>query len=161
MRREMRAFWLGVAISSAVFIFTSGTTVDIDASAGEPHAIAVTGRVDHGVLGRLFSPPSEALGAIRVTKRGWGLVTTYSEQITVLGARLANAAGVPLNLKISVVLPGTVTDSNAPAREGRALVWTTLPAEAPTLWAQSRAVNWPVALLLAAAIAVTFWVREG
>ncbi len=161
MRRTVRGFWFGVAISSAVFILTGATTVDIDAAAGGSHAVVVTGRVDRGVLGRLLSPPSEVLGAVRVTKRGWGLVTTYSEEITVLGARLANAAGAPLDLKISVQLPGAVTGSNAPAREGRTLVWTTLPAEAATLWAQSRAVNWPVAAFLAAAIAVTFWMREG
>lgn len=159
MRKSARAFWIGAAVSGAVFVFTGATTFDLDATAAETHAIVVTGRVDQGTLGRLFSPGSAALGRVRVTKHGWGLVTTYTEQIIILGAPLANEAGAPIGVEVHLEIPGTVIGSNATARDGRTLIWSALPANA-MLWAQSRAINWPVVAFFAVAIALTLWLRE-
>jgi hypothetical protein len=159
MRKGASAFWIGAALSGAVFVFTGATTVDLDATAAETHAIVITGRVDQGTLGRLFSPGSAALGRVRVTKHGWGVITTYTEQIIVLGAPLANEAGTPIGVEVHLEIPGTVIGTNATARDGRTLIWSALPADA-MLWAQSRAVNWPVVTLLVLAIALTFWLRE-
>ncbi len=159
MRKGVRAFWVGVAVSGAVFIFTGATTFDLDGTAAETHTIVMTGRVDQGTLVRLFSPGSVALGRVRVTKHAWGLVTTYTEQIVILGAPLANEAGTPISVQVHVEIPGTVTGSNATSRDGRTLIWTALPVDA-ILWAQSRAINWPVVAFLAVAIGLTLWLRE-
>ena len=159
MRKGTRAFWIGAAVSGAVFVFTGATTFDLDATAGETHAIVVTGRVDQGTLGRLFSPGSVALGRVRVTKHDWGLLTTYTEQIIILGARLSTEAGAPIGVEVHLEIPGTIIATNATARDGRTLIWSALPTDA-MLWAQSRAVNWPVVAFFAVAIALTLWLRE-
>lgn len=157
MHSAARAFWLGAAVTAAVFLFTGASTFDLDAS-GDPQAIVVNGRIDQSALGRLLTPDLATLGTVRATKRSWGLVNTYSEQIYVAGARVAQQAGAPVNLRFNLQLPGSVTATNATARDGRLLVWTAIPADA-TLWAHSWAVNWPIVLLLAVAIALTFLTR--
>jgi hypothetical protein len=156
--RAVGVFWAGVAVAGAFFVFTGGTGVDLEATAADPRGIVVTGRVDQGTFARLFAPASPVLGTVRVTKREWGLLTTYTEEITVLGAQLAAASGGPLSVQVKLEVPGTVIGTNATAREGRTLVWSALPADGP-LWVQSRAVHWPAAACLAAALALTFRMR--
>jgi len=50
--------------------------------------------------------------------------------------------------------------TNAAGRESGALVWTELPPDAP-LWVRTRAINWPVVIFGAVAIALSFWRRTG
>ena len=161
MRHAVGAFWVGVAVASAVFIITGGTTVDLDATASDPHGVVLTGRVDQGPVSWLFSPESPILGRVRVTKRGWGILTIYTEQITILGAQLVAASGGPIGVRVNLEIPGTVIGTNATSRGNRTrtLVWSALPTDG-LLWAQSRAVSWPVVAFLATALALTFWKRQ-
>ncbi len=158
MRVTVRAFWLGAAVSAGVFMLTGSTTVDLDATAGASDALVVTGRVDQGPLSRLLSPAVTTLGTARLTKRSWGFMTTYREEITVVAARLSQQAGTPLRVRVQMQLPGTIVGTNATSREDRTFVWTDIPSD-DTLWAQTRAVNWPLALFFAAAIALSIWLR--
>ncbi len=161
MRRTVLAFWLGVAVSSAVFIITAAaTTFDADVTSGEAQPIRLVQRVDEEALSRLLAPASLTLGSVRLTKRGWGVVTTYSEEISIAGGRLATVAGAPVDVRVTLEIPGTVVATNATGREGRALVWTGLPADAP-LRAQTRAVNWPLVAFLIAAVVLSFRIRAG
>lgn len=155
MHRMVLAFWLGVLTSSAALVVsTTATTFDADVTAGESQPVRLDQRIDQGALGRLLAPTSLTLGSVRLTKRGWGLVSTYSEEITVAGGRAATAAGIPMDLRVTLEVPGTVVATNATGREGRALVWTALP-QGGALRATARAVNWPLAALLVAAGALS------
>ncbi len=155
MRQMVLAFWLGVAVSAAVLIAGEGaTTFDAEIRAGESPPLELVQRVDQGALGRVLAPAALTLGGVRVSKRGWGLLTTYAEELTVAGSRLSSQAGVPVDVRIALEMPGAVVATNAPGREGRALVWRALPDGAP-LRAQTRAVHWPLVALLAAAIALS------
>jgi hypothetical protein len=154
------AFWLGVLISSAVLIAgTTATTFDADVTAGESQPVRLDQRVDQGALSRLLAPTSLTLGSVRLTKRGWGLVSTYSEEITVAGGRASARAGIPMDLRVTLEMPGTVVATNATGREGRTLMWAALPPGG-TLRATTRAVNWPLAALLVAAVALSLRLRR-
>lgn len=161
MRRTVLAFWLGVVVASAVLIITTtATTFDADVTSGEGQPVQLVQRVDQGALSRLLAPAALTLGTVRLTKRGWGLVTAYTEEISVAGGRLATQAGVPLDLRVTLEIPGTVVATNANGRAGTALVWTSLPQGAP-LRAETRAVNWVVIIFLVVAAAASFWPRGG
>jgi len=160
MRRAVLAFWIGVAATFIVLVLNaSSTTWDADVVATEANAIGLVERVDQGSIGRILSPGFGALGTVRFTKRSWGLVTTYSQELTVLGARIAQAAGSPLNVRVSVLIPGAVVGTNADGGDGRALVWSSIPSDAP-LWVRSRSVSWPVLAFLVAALGLTAWIRK-
>jgi hypothetical protein len=159
MRSTILAFWIGVIVTYIVLTFsTFSTTVDADVVPTEATGIGVAERVDQGTLSRLRSPGLGTLGTLRVTKRSWGLFTTYAQELTVTAARLAQQAGTPVGVRVSLELPGTVTGTNATARDGRTLVWNEIPPDAP-MWARTRAVSWPVVLAGAVSIALTFWGR--
>jgi hypothetical protein len=152
MQRTALGFWLGVVASFVFFLLgTAGVRFDAAVTAGEARPIEFTEHVDQGILSRVLSPASPTLGSVRLTKRSWGVVTLYSEQITVAGTRLAGQAGAPLELRIVLDIPGTVVGTNADKREGGTLVWTTLPTDAP-LWVDTRSVNWTVAAFLVGAV---------
>ena len=159
MQRTALGFWLGVAASFALFILSpAGMRFDAEVTAGESRPVEFVEHVDQGLLSRLLAPAALPLGSVRLTKRNWGVVTFYSEQITVEGARLTRQAGSPLDLRVVLEIPGTVVGTNASGREGRALVWTAFPANTP-LWAQTRAVNWPILAFLVVAAALSFVTR--
>ncbi len=161
MRWTVLAFWLGVVVASAAFVVTTAaTTFDADVTTGEGQPARLAQRVDQGALSRLLAPAALTLGSVRLTKRGWGLVTTYTEELSVAGGRPATQAGVPLDLRVTLEIPGTVVATNANGRDGAALVWTSLPQDAP-LRAQTRVVNWPLIIVLVAAAALSFWPRGG
>ncbi len=84
------------------------------------------------------------------------MLTTYTQELSVTAARLAQQAGTPVSLSVTLAIPGTVVGTNATGREDRTLVWSEIPADAP-LWARTRIINWPAALLVAAAAAATVW----
>ncbi len=159
MQRTALGFWLGVAASFVFFLLgTAGVRVDAVVTAGEARPIEFMQHVDQGILGRLLSPAAPTLGSVRLTKRTWGVVTLYSEQITVAGARLAGQAGEPLQLRVALDIPGTVVGTNADTREGGTLVWTALPADAP-LWVETRSVNWAVVAFFVGAAILTVMLR--
>lgn len=159
MQRTALGFWLGVLASFVFFILgTAGVRFDAAVTAGEARPIEFAERVDQGILGRLLSPAAPTLGSVTLTKRSWGVVTYYAERITVAGARLAGQGGEPLQLRIALEIPGTVVGTNANAREGGKLVWTTLPTDAP-LWAETRSVNWTVVAFLVGAAVLSLMLR--
>ncbi len=159
MRQAVLGFWAGVVAASVVLIITTtATTFDADVTTGEGQPMRLVQRVDQGAVSRLLAPTALTLGSVRVTKRGWGLVTSYTEEISVAGGRLATQAGIPLDLRVTLAIPGTVVATNATGREGGALVWTALPQDA-LLRAATRAFNWPVIILLVAGAALSFWPR--
>jgi hypothetical protein len=161
MRRTVLGFWIGVAVTYGVLTLNAASTAfDVDVVPTEANAIGVVERVDQGPLSRMLSPTLGTLGTLRFTKRGWGILTTYSQELTVTAARLAQQAGSPVGVRVSLQIPGTITGTNATGREGRALVWGQIPPDAP-LWAHTRATNWPVVLFIAVAAALSFWVRAG
>ena len=159
MRRNIPAFWLGAAVTYLVLTLTaSSTTLDIDVVPGEANSVAVTERVDAGPLSRLLNPGAATLGTLRLTKRNWGVLTTYSQELGVAAVRLAQQAGTQIGLKVSLDIPGTIVGTNATGRDGATLVWTAIPQEGP-MQARARTINWPVALFVAAVIAATVWLR--
>jgi hypothetical protein len=145
-------FWLGALVAAAVFAATGGTTVDLRVTGTETGGAQLEQEIDQSTLRRLLAPGAPAAGTLYIHKRTWGIVTTYSE---TLAAPAAQAAGVP-QMRIVLTAPGAVTVTNAPGRDGRALVWAGLPNPGPA-WAETRAVNWPVVLLAAAAAAASVW----
>jgi hypothetical protein len=148
MRDSVLAFWLGIAVAFVIFVAGSAaTTFDADVRpTGD--GVAFAQHVDGPISQLLAVGPS--LGTLHVAKRSWGVFTEYTEDLTIAGARLAQATGAPASFRVSLTLPGTVASTNATGRDGRALVWTSLPADAP-LTAAARATNWPAVVLLAAA----------
>ena len=159
MRGNIAAFWLGVAVTYLLLTLTaSSTTLDVDVVPAEGNSVALTERVDAGPLSRFFNPGIATLGSLRLTKRSWGLLTTYSQELGVAAVRLAQQAGTQINLRVSLDIPGTVVAANATGREGRTLVWSAIPQEGP-MQARARTINWPVALFGAAVIAATVWLR--
>jgi hypothetical protein len=149
------AFWIGVAAAAIVFVATGTTTVELDATALGPRDIALVGRADQGVLGGLLSAEPLPLGRVRIVKRNWGVVDTYTEQIAVATAALTGYTGAAVAIQVRLRLPGTIAATNATGRDGETLVWAPLPADGQ-LWAQSRVVQWPVVLLVAAVAAIVF-----
>ena len=144
MRRTVLGFWIGVAVTYVVLTLnTASTAFDVDVVPTEANAIGVVERVDQGPLSRMLAPTLGTLGTLRFTKRGWGILTTYSQELTVTAARLAQQAGTSVGVRVSLQVPGTITGTNATGRDGRTLVWGQIPPEA-TLWARTRAINWPV-----------------
>jgi hypothetical protein len=160
MPSRVAAFWAGVVAAYLVLMFTaSSTTVDVDILPGEANGVTIAERVDAGPLSRILNPGVATLGTLRLTKRNWGAVTTYRQELGVPAARIARAAGGPLTLKSTLTMPGRVVESNATSQDGNALVWTEIPSEGP-LAARTRAVNWPVVVLAAAGIAATLLLRR-
>jgi hypothetical protein len=156
MRRGILAFWFGVVVTYLILVLTaSSSTLDVDIVPGEA-GIVVAERVDQGPLSRVLNPGIATLGTLRLTKRTWGVVTTYTQELGVTAARLAQQAGTQISVKVSLNIPGTVVGTNAARRDGGALVWTEIPPDAP-LWARTRTTNWPVALFALAALAATVW----
>jgi hypothetical protein len=162
MRQMVLAFWLGAAVASFVFMLTStATTFDADVTVGESQPLRFAQRVDQAEVSRLLAPSALALGALRLTKRGWGLVTTYTEDLTIARGPLPALAETAGGIRITLDMPGTVVATNADGRDGRLLVWSAgnVAGGAGPLRAQTRAVNWPLVVFLAAAVAVSFWAR--
>jgi len=153
MRGTLAAFWLGVGLTWVVFAATGGTALDLRVVAGDAGA-RLEQAVDQGALAGLLAPAAPVIGVLHIKKRTWGLVTTYAETLAAPGAR---AAGTP-DVRVLLTMPGTVTDTNAPGREGRALLWNGLPGVEPA-WAESRAVNGPALVFVVAAAVVSLWVR--
>lgn len=149
------AFWAGVAGAAIVFFMTGATTVQLDATVLGEHGIALTGRADQGALSSLFSAEPPPLGRVRIVKRNWGVVNTYTEQINVVTAALADYTGTPLAVQVRLQLPGAVAASNATGRDGPMLVWAPLPSDGQ-LWAQSRVIEWPVVVLVVVFAILTF-----
>lgn len=157
MRRGILAFWFGVVVTYLIFVLTaSSSTLDVDVAPADSRGIVVAERVDQGPLSRVLNPGLATLGTLRLTKRTWGVVTTYTQELGVTAARLAQQAGTPISVKVSLNIPGAVVGTNAASRDDGALVWTEIPPDAP-LWARTRAINWPVALFAVAAMAATVW----
>jgi len=157
MRDTVVAFWLGIAVAFVVFVAGSAATT-FDATVRPTDAgLTFAQRVDGGAVGQLLSA-GPSLGTLHLAKRSWGIVTSYAEDLTVAGARVSQAAGTSVALRVILTMPGTVVGTNAPSRDGAALVWTSLPSDAP-LSATARAVNWPAVVLLAAAAALPLWLR--
>src|SRR5207302_1683161 len=124
MRRIVLGFWIGVAAAYVVLTLnTASTAFDVDVVPTEANAIGVVERVDQGPLSRMLSPTLGTLGTVRFTKRGWGILTTYSQELTVTAARLAQQAGTSVGVRVSLQVPGTITGTNATGRDGRTLVW--------------------------------------
>jgi len=149
------AFWIGVAATATVFFVTGATTVQLDATTSGRRDIVLTGHADQGLLGGLLSAEPAPLGTVRIVKRNWGFVDTYMERVNVVAAALVDYTGTPVAVQVRLQLPGTVVASNATGRDGQTLVWARLPSDGQ-LWAQSRAVQWPVVLLVAALAILTF-----
>jgi len=161
MRRGIVTFWTGAVLTYLILILTaSSSTLDVDLVPGEANGIVMAERVDQGPLGRLLNPGIATLGTLRLTKRNWGVVTTYGQELGVNAVRLAQQAGTQISVKVTLAIPGAVVGTNATGKDGAALVWSEIPPDAP-LWARTRAINWPVAVFAAAAIALSFWVRAG
>lgn len=161
IRRAVLAFWIGVAVTYIVLTLNaSATTFDVDVVPTEANGLGIAERVDQGPLSRLLHPELGTLGALRFTKRGWGILTSYGQELTVTAARIAQQAGAPVTVRVDVQVPGTVTGTNATGREGRALVWAEIPKDAP-LWVRTRTVNWPVVIFLGVAVGLSLWVRGG
>ena len=159
MQRGILAFWFGVAVAALVLTLSaSSSTLDVDVVTGEANGIIVAERVDQGPLSRVLNPGVATLGTLRLTKRTWGLVTTYTQELGVTAVRLAQQAGTQIPLKVSLSIPGTIVGTNAGARDGEALVWTEVPRDAP-LWVRTRAINWPVVIFAAAAVGLSVWFR--
>jgi hypothetical protein len=159
MQRSALGFWLGVAASFVFFVLgTAGVRFDAQVTAGEARPIELTQHVDQGIISRVLSPAAPTLGSVRLTKRSWGVVTFYSEQITVAGTRLAGQSGGPLELRVLLDIPGAVIGTNANTRQGETLVWTAIPTDAP-LWVDTRSVNWTVAAFLVGAVVLTLMMR--
>ncbi len=159
MRSGMLLFWTGVAVTYLVLTLSAfSTTFDVDVVPAAGGGVAVAERVDQGPVSRLLAPGLGTLGTLRFTKRNWGFVATYTQELTVTAARLAQQAGTPVSVSVTLQIPGTVVGTNATGRDNRTLVWSEIPPEGP-LWARTRTTNWPVALLAAAALAVTLWAR--
>jgi hypothetical protein len=154
MRGALSAFWLGVGFAWAVFAATGGTAVDLRVVAAGAGGARLEQDIDQSALAGLLAPAAPVIGVLHIKKRSWGLVTTYAETLAAPGAR---AAGAP-DVRVLLTAPGSVTDTNAPSREGRALVWTGLPGVEPA-WAESRAVNGPAAVFVAAAAVVSLYFR--
>jgi hypothetical protein len=162
MRHMVLAFWLGAAAASFVFMITgAATTFDADVTVGESQPLRFAQRVDQAAVSRLLAPSTLALGALRLTKRGWGLVTTYAEELTVARGALSTPAETAGGIRITLEMPGTIVATNAGGRDGRVLVWSPsdMAGETGPLWAQTRAVNWPILAFLAVAVAVSFRAR--
>ncbi len=159
MRSGILWFWAGVAAAYLVLTLSaSSTTFDVDVVPAAAGGVTIAERVDRGPLSRLLAPGLGTLAALRFTKRTWGFVATYAQELTVTAARLAQQAGTPIGVSMTLQIPGTVVGTNATGGEDRTLVWSALPAEGP-LWVRTRAANWPLALLAAAALGVTLWAR--
>ena len=159
MRSNIPAFWLGVAVAYLVLTLTaSSTTLDVDVVPGGSNTVAVNERVDAGPLGRLLNPGVATLSTLRFTKRSWGVIDTYSQEFGVAAVRLAQQAGTQIGLRVSLEVPGTIAGTNASGRDGRTLVWSEIPPAGP-MQARARAINWPVAIFAAAAVAATVWLR--
>jgi len=157
MRALVAAFWLGVLVMGGVFLLSAAkTTYTAEVTTDETNALVFGQHVDQGFLESLLRPAALTIGSAQLTKRTWGLVTTYADRVSVATNLLANQAGRPVNLRINLELPGTVTDTNAAGRQGTALVWTELPADTP-LYGTSRVVNWPAIVLLGLAAAISVW----
>lgn len=152
MRGTVAGFWLGALLAAVLFAATGGTTIDIRVTGTEAGRAQLEQAVDQGSLAGLLAPSAPAIGVLHIRKRTWGLATTYSETLAAPGAR---AAGAP-DMRVLLTVPGAVTVTNAPGREGRALVWSGLPGPEPA-WAEARAVNWPVIVAAVAAAAVSLW----
>lgn len=159
MRSSIPAFWLGVALTYLFLTLTaSSTTLDVDVVPGGANSLAVTERVDAGPLARLVNPGIATLGTLRLTKRSWGVLNTYSQELGVAAVRLARQAGTQIGLRVSLDVPGTIVSTNATGRDGKTLVWTEIPPEGP-MQVRARTINWPIAVFAAAAVAATIWLR--
>ena len=157
MRGGILSAWIGITITYLVLTLSAfSTTFDVDVVPGASAGLAVAERVDQGPLSRMLSPGLGTLGALRFTKRNWGLFATYTQELTVTAARLAQQAGAPIGVSVTLAIPGTVVGTNATGRDNRTLVWSEIPADAP-LWARTRITNWPAVFLAAAALAGTAW----
>ena len=157
MRGGILSAWVGITITYVVLTLSAfSTTFDVDVVLGASTGLAVAERVDQGPLSRMLSPALGTLGALRFTKRNWGLGATYTQELTVTAARLAQQAGAPISVSVTLAIPGTVVGTNATGRDNRTLVWSEIPADAP-LWARTRTINWPAVFLAAAALAATAW----
>ncbi|HLW48216.1 MAG TPA: hypothetical protein VKW09_10670 [bacterium] len=155
MRSAVGGFWLGAFLTAAVFAATGGTTLDLRITATETGRAQLEQGVDQGALAGLLAPAAPPIGALHIRKRTWGIVTTYSDTLAAPGA---TAAGAP-EIRVLLTAPGAVTITNATGREGRALVWSGLPGPEPA-WAETRAINWPVAVFAALAAAASLWLRR-
>jgi hypothetical protein len=156
----MLAFWTGVVLAYLILtLAASSSTVDVDLVPGEANGIVMAERVDQGPLSRVLNPGAATLGTLRLTKRNWGFATTYGQELGVSAARLAQQAGAQISLKVTLAVPGAIVGTNATGRDGGALVWAEIPADAP-LWVRTRAINWPVVVVAAAAIAATVWLQR-
>ncbi len=159
MRSMILAFWLGAAVAFVIFIMTTAaTTFEASVAGGPSEPAQFVQYVDQGALSRLLAPAALTFGTVRLTKRGWGVVTTYTEELTIAAGALATRAGAPVDLHVRLSVPGRVVATNATGRDGNALVWSALPANEP-LRAETRAVNWPLLAVLGAAVAASFWLR--
>jgi hypothetical protein len=154
MDGAVRGFWVGALLTAALFAATGGTTVDLRVSGTDAGGAQLGQAIDQSALSGLLVPAAPPLGTLHIRKRTWGIVSTYSE---TLAAPAAQAAGLP-PIRVVLTAPGAVTVTNAPGRDGRALVWTGLPDPGPA-WAETRAINWPVALCAAVAAAGSLWRR--
>src|SRR5579875_1514556 len=122
----LAAYWAGLGMGFLVCLVTSSAT-HVTASVGllDSDTLAVSTRVDQGVLSSWLQPEGAPLGTLRVTKRSWGIVSTYAEELApsplVRGPRWN---GYPI--QVSFALPGSV-HASAPTRRGDAVVWDRLP----------------------------------
>src|SRR5579883_2268368 len=118
----LAAYWAGLGMGFLVCLVTSSAT-HVTASVGllDSDTLAVSTRVDQGVLSSWLQPEGAPLGTLRVTKRSWGIVSTYAEELApsplVRGPRWN---GYPI--QVSFALPGSV-HASAPTRRGDAVVW--------------------------------------
>jgi len=158
MSRSLLVFWLGVAVAfGIVALSASATTFEAGLSPSDS-GITLVQRADGSVLSELI-PTGLTIGSVRFTKHSWGILTSYRDDVSLIAAGLARASGQPFNLRITLTMPGSVTGTNATGRQGGALLWVVSPTDT-SLWAESRAVNWPVLSLFAAAAVVSWWLAR-
>lgn len=158
MRNMILAFWLGAAVAFVVFVMTTAATTFEASVTGSPsQPPQFVQYVDQGALGHLLAPAAFTFGTVRLTKRGWGFVTTYTEDLTI-AAGLLTRAGAPVDFQVRLSVPGRVVATNATGRDGNGLAWSTLPANGP-LRAETRAVNWPLLVFLGVALAASIRLR--
>ena len=158
MSRSLLVFWLGVAVAFGIVALSSSATTFEAALSPSDNGITLVQRADGSVLSELI-PTGLSIGSLRFTKHSWGILTSYRDELSLISGGLARASGEPFNLRITLTMPGSVTDTNATGRQGGALLWVVSPTDT-SLWAESRAVNWPVLSLFAAAAVVSWWLAR-
>ncbi len=154
-----RGFLSGAAAVLILVLFlTGGTQFEGFVRVAGDGQFLLDIRVDEPAVGRIVNIPIGSLGEAAFVKRSWIIATTYAFTLRLRPEVAPGPGAAVSSLQVSVRLPGRAMSTNATRVTAGTAVWEALPAEALRL--RTVAVNWVLAVALAAALALGLGVRR-